>query len=295
MKSLLDTLREKGVLLSDGAWGTLLHQRGLQPGECPQIWTITHREDVLAVAKGYIDAGSDLILNNSFGANPVTLEHYGLGESAVEINMAAASISREAAGDDHLVLGSIGPSGKLLMMGEITEDILFEGFRLQAESLKIGGVDAICIETMAALDEACIAIRAAKEATNLEVACTFTFERSANGEYRTIMGVSPEEMVSAVKKAGADVIGTNCGNGVTEMLEIVRIIRQIDTSTPLLVQANAGKPLYENGKTIFPEQPEIMAAKVTELIRSGANIVGGCCGTTPEHIRVLAREIRKQK
>lgn len=293
MKSLLELLKEKGTLISDGAWGTLLHQRGLQPGECPELWNITHHDDVFAVAKSYIDAGADLILTNSFGGSPLKLDHYGLRDRTAELNRAAASISREAAGNDHLVLGSIGPTGKILMMGEVSEQELYDGFFIQASALKNGGVNAICIETMSAIDEACIAIRAAKDSTNLEVACTFTFEKTALGEYRTIMGASPEEMVLAVKDAGADVIGTNCGNGFDQMIEIVTAIRKIDTSTPLLVHANAGKPLYENGQTIFPETPEIMTAKVNDLINCGANIIGGCCGTTPLHIKALATEIRR--
>jgi 5-methyltetrahydrofolate--homocysteine methyltransferase len=295
MKSFLEFLKKGNILISDGAWGTLLHQRGLQPGECPELWNITHRDDVYAIAKSYIDAGSDIILTNSFGGHPVKLEHYGLQDRAAELNAAAAAISREAAGTDHIVLGSIGPTGKILMMGEISEQKLHEGFYIQAETLKNGGIDAICIETMSAIDEACIAIRAAKESTNLEVVCSFTFEKTALGEYRTMMGVSPEEMVHAVKEAGADVIGTNCGNGFDQMIEIVRAIRKVDNSTPLLVHANAGKPIYENGETIFPETPEMMGAKVNELINCGANIIGGCCGTTPEHIKALAREIRKHQ
>jgi 5-methyltetrahydrofolate--homocysteine methyltransferase len=295
MKSLLELLKKGNILISDGAWGTLLHQRGLQPGECPELWNITHRDDVYAIAKSYIDAGSDIILTNSFGGHPIKLEHYGLQDRAAELNKAAGSISREAAGADHIVLGSIGPTGKILMMGEISEEKLHEGFCIQAEALKDGGIDAICIETMSAIDEAIIAIRAAKESANLEVVCTFTFDKTALGEYRTMMGVSPEEMVHAVKEAGADVIGTNCGNGFDQMIEIVRAIRKADNFTPLLVHANAGKPIYENGVTIFPETPEMMGAKVNELINCGANIIGGCCGTTPEHIKVLAREIRKHQ
>jgi 5-methyltetrahydrofolate--homocysteine methyltransferase len=295
MKSLLEFLKEKGTLISDGAWGTLLYERGLQPGECPEMWNVTHRDDVFAIAKGYIDAGADIILTNSFGGNPVKLEQYGLKEKAVELNTAATSISREAAGFDHLVLGSIGPSGKILMMGEISEQELYDGFFIQASALKNGGVDAICVETMSAIDEAILAIRAAKQATGLEVVCTFTFEKTAMGEFRTMMGVSPEEMVLAVKEAGADVIGSNCGNGFDQMIEIVKAIRRIDSYTPLLVHANAGKPVYENGVTSFPETPEMMAARVNELINCGANIIGGCCGTTPAHISALAMEVRKHQ
>jgi 5-methyltetrahydrofolate--homocysteine methyltransferase len=294
MKSLLTLLKDGKILLSDGAWGTLLHQRGLQPGECPELWNITHREDVFAIAKSYIDAGADIILTNSFGGHPFKLSHYGLQDRVAELNEAAAVISREAAGPDHFVLGSVGPTGVILMMGEVSESALYDGFCIQAESLKKGGVDAICVETMSAIDEASLAIRAARESTGLEVVCTFTFETMLTGEYRTMMGVSPAEMVQAVKEAGAVIIGTNCGNGFDQMIDIVKEIRKADPSTPILVHANAGKPIFREGETIFPETPEMMAAKVQSLIESGANIIGGCCGTTPAHIRALANKIKTE-
>jgi len=292
MNSLLTALKNKKVLISDGAWGTFLHQRGLQPGECPELWNVTHRSDVFAIAKSYIDAGADMILTNSFGGSPLKLNHFGLLDRTTELNEAAAKISREAAGIEKLVLGSMGPTGAILMMGEVSEQEVYDGFSRQAQALKKGGVDAICVETMSAIDEASIAVRAAKESTGLEVVCTFTFEKTAAGEYRTMMGVSPSEMVQAIKEAGASVIGTNCGNGFDQMIDIVKEIRSIDPLTPILVHANAGKPLYQDGKTVFPETPEMMAAKVQDLINSGANIIGGCCGTTPAHIQRLVHAIR---
>jgi 5-methyltetrahydrofolate--homocysteine methyltransferase len=292
MSSLLEALKDKSILVSDGAWGTFLHQRGLQPGECPELWNSTHRDDVFAIAKSYIDAGADIILTNSFGGSPYKLEHYGLQDRTVELNEAAAAISREAAGADHLVLGSIGPTGVMLMMGEVSEEALYKGFCIQAKALKKGGVDAICVETMSALDEACLAIRASRESTGLEVVCTFTFDKTMSGEFRTMMGVSPADMVQAVKEAGASVIGTNCGNGFDQMIDIVKEIRTIDPLTPILVHANAGKPVFQDGATVFPETPEMMAAKVQDLIKSGANIIGGCCGTTPVHIQKLVHAIR---
>lgn len=295
MKSLLEILNNRKVLVSDGAWGTLLHQSGLQPGECPELWNITHRDEVYAIAKSYIDAGADIILTNSFGGSPVKLEHYGLQERAFELNEAAGFISREAAGPEKFVLGSIGPTGKILMMDEISEQKLFDGFSIQAEALKKGGVDAICVETMSAIDEACIAIRAAKKATNLEVVCTFTFEKTPKDEYRTMMGVSPHEMAVALKNAGADIIGANCGNGFNQMIEIVSQIREVNSSIPILVHANAGKPIFQDGNTVFPETPQVMVAKVQDLIDCGANIIGGCCGTTPAHIKALVKEIRRHK
>jgi 5-methyltetrahydrofolate--homocysteine methyltransferase len=292
MNSLLTALKNKKILISDGAWGTFLHERGLQPGECPELWNSTHRDDVFAIAKSYIDAGADIILTNSFGGSPAKLEHYGLQDRTAELNETAAAISREAAGTDHLVLGSIGPTGVMLMMGEVSEETLYDGFCVQAGALKKGGVDALCIETMSALDEACLAIRASRESSGLEVACTFTFEKTINGTFRTMMGVSPAEMVQAVKEAGASVLGTNCGNGFDQMIDIVREIRSIDPLTPILVHANAGKPVFQDGKTVFPETPEMMAAKINDLIKSGANIIGGCCGTTPAHIQKLVQAMR---
>ena len=293
MRSICSSLKNKKILVSDGAWGTLLQQRGLPPGECPELWNITHRADVLGVAKGYIDAGADMIETNSFGASPSKLGHYGLADRAAELNEAAAAISREAAGGDHFVLGSMGPTGVILMTGDVSEKTLFEGFCIQAKALEKGGADALCIETMSAIDEACCAIRAARESTRCEIICTFTFDKTVAGEYRTMMGVSPAEMAAAVKEAGADIIGANCGNGFERMIDIVRDIRTVDPRTPVLVHANAGKPEIKDGKTIFPETPAMMASRAGDLIMAGANIIGGCCGTTPAHITALAKAIRR--
>jgi 5-methyltetrahydrofolate--homocysteine methyltransferase len=295
MRSILEKLKQNKILISDGAWGTFLYERGLQPGECPELWNITHRDDVFAIAKSYIDAGADIILTNSFGGSPAKLESFGLQDRAAELNEAAAKISREAAGEDHLVLGSIGPTGVMLLLGEVPEQILYDGFYLQAEALMKGSADAICIETMSDINEACLAIKAAKHSTGLEIVCTFTFDRTIDGKYKTMMGVTPADMVRAVKEAGASVIGTNCGNGFSQMIDIVREIRKVDKTTPVLVHANAGLPTFIDGKTIYPETPEMMAGKVNELIKSGADIIGGCCGTTPDHIKAFARKVRIMK
>ena len=292
MRSILKRLEEGKILISDGAWGTFLHELGLEVGDCPEIWNVTHRQQVLSIAKSYIDAGADMILTNSFGAHPIRLQHYGLQDRAFELNETAAAISREAAGNDHFVLGSMGPSGAILLMGEHSEEEVYDGFRIQVEGLAKGGADAICVETMSAIDEACLAIKAAKEITNLEVACTFTYNKTVHGYYRTMMGVSPEDMIKAVKNAGADIIGANCGIGFDQMIEVVQSIRQTDKKTPVLVHANAGMPIIKEGKTIFPETPEIIAPKIKHLINAGANIIGGCCGTSPEHIKTLVREVR---
>lgn len=277
------------VLLSDGAWGTFLQRKGLQPGQCPELWNVDRRDDVLDVATRYVDAGADMIETNSFGASRFKLDHFGLVGRAPELNEAAAAISRQAAGPDRHVLASIGPTGKILMMGDVSEEQLYEAFAEQAAALERGGADTICVETMSAIDEACIAIKAARESTELEVACTFTFEKTIDGQYRTMMGVSPTEMAAAVIEAGARVIGSNCGNGFARMIDVVKEFRTVNADIPVLIHANAGAPEVRDGQTVFPETPQDMAALFPDLVAAGASIVGGCCGTTPEHIAALAR------
>ena len=275
------------VLVSDGAWGTFLQQKGLRPGECPELWNVTHREAVLDIARSYVNVGADMIETNSFGGSRFKLEKYGLGDRVTELNRAAAEISREAAGDLALVLGSIGPTGKMLIMEEVSPEELYEAFREQAMALEAGGADAIVVETMTDLDEAVLAVKAAHENTGLEVICTMTFDKLVTSEYRTMMGISPSEMIQPLIDAGASIVGTNCGNGMAGMISVVEEIRRAHPSIPILVHANAGIPLYRDGKTIFPEGPQEMAAHVEALRVAGASIIGGCCGTTPEHIRKI--------
>ena len=294
MKSILATIAEKKILVSDGGWGTFLYAKGLKMGECPELWNKTHRDDVLEIARSYVEAGSDMIETNSFGGSKIKLEQYGISDKTYELNKLAAEISREAA-KENFVLGSVGPTGKFLMMEEVTENDLYDAFRSQIEGLRDGGADAICIETFYDIQEAEIAIKAAKENSNLEVICTFTFDKGADGKFNTMMGIDPGHMVESVVKTGVDIIGTNCGNGFEGMIEIVSEIRDANSTIPILVHANAGLPIEEDGKQVYPDSPEKMAELTPALINAGANIIGGCCGTTPEHISSIKKVVESIK
>jgi len=292
---ILERIAEGKVLVSDGAWGTFLHQKGLKADECPESWNLKHPEEVMEIAKSYVEAGADIILTNSFGASPLKLEGYGLEGEAFRLNKSAAELSKKAAGERSLVLGSVGPTGKMVMMGEASAPEVYNGFMEQAKGLAEGGADGIVIETMTDPEEARLAIEAARKVTELDIACTFTFTKNQDGTYRTIMGTDVEAYLEMAKLAGADIIGANCGNGTAGMIEIVREIRALDPRIPVLVHANAGLPVYQDGKTVFPESAQEMASQIEELVAAGANIVGGCCGTTPEHIRQIVQVLATTK
>lgn len=290
-EKIVNALRSGNILVSDGAWGTFLQQKGLKTDECPDYWSVTHPDTVLDIAKSYVEAGADVVETNSFGASSLKLSQYKLEDKASEINQAAASLSRQAAGENRWVLGSMGPTGKMVLTNQVTEEELYASFKEQAIALEKGGVDAICIETMFALDEAVQAIKAAKENTNCEIIATFTFELTKKEEYRTMMGVTPTSYAKAAVDAGADILGTNCGNGMKRMIDIVKEIRSVFQEKPILVHANAGLPQLINGKESYPEKPEEMANLVPALVKAGANIIGGCCGTSPAHIRAIKNAV----
>lgn len=294
MKRISDKIKEGKVLVSDGAWGTFFQQKGLQPGECPESWNINNPEAVFEIAKSYISAGADMIETNSFGGSVFKLKSYSLEDMVYEINKSAAEISRKAAGQNKHVLGTIGPTGKIIMTGEVTMDELFDAFKVQATALAEGGADTIVVETMSDMEEALAAIRAAKT-TTCEVICTMTFEKSGEGAYHTMMGITPEQMTQQIIDEGIDIIGANCGNGIQNMIGIVSEIRKKNKDIPVLIHANAGAPVYKDGETIFPETPDEMATYVQSLIDAGANIIGGCCGTTPDHIKKIVEIVRKMQ
>lgn len=290
MKSLLDRIKDGEILISDGAMGTFLQDKGLKPGECPESWTVLHPDAVKSIAEAYIASGSDIVETNSFGGTSYKLKEFGLADKVEEYNIAAAKLAKEAMGKKGYVAASVGPTGQIVEDegGFVTEQNLYNAFKEQIAALKDGGADAICIETMSSVAEAVQAIKAAKENTDLPIICTFTFEMGARG-FRTMMGVAPERAAEEAVAAGADVIGANCGNGIAGMIEITKQMRAVMPDTPILIHANAGMPVFEDGKTVFKETPEDMASRVKELIAAGANIIGGCCGTTPDHIAAMAK------
>ncbi len=276
-----------GPVITDGAWGTQLQAQGLGAGECPDIWNLTHPEKVEKVARAYVDAGSHVILTNTFGSTRMRLADHDAGVKVMEINRAGVEISRRAAAGQARVFASIGPTGKMLAMGEVTEDDLATTFTEQASALAHAGADALLLETFADLDETRIAIAAAKK-TGLPVIASLVFDSGIQRD-RTMMGATPEDVVNALSETGIDVIGANCGRGIEGYLPIAKRLRAA-TTLPIWIKANAGLPEVIGGKTLYPANPDFFADKAREIISAGANFIGGCCGTSPEFIRALVKK-----
>ncbi|MFA6075827.1 MAG: homocysteine S-methyltransferase family protein [Negativicutes bacterium] len=275
----------------DGGLGTMLHAAGLTPGECPELWNIAKPEIITAVHRAYIDAGADIIETNTFGANFIKLQEYQLEERHDEINLKAAQNARAALRSNQLVAGSIGPTGKMLQpLGELSFDDAYTCFVRQISVLDAAGVDLFIIETMIDLQEARAALVAAKSVTKKPVFCHLSF--AANG--RTMSGTDAQTAAIVLDKLGADVIGVNCSTGPAEMLEIIRTLRTA-TNKPISALPNAGLPILFQGNTMFPMQPAEFAEWATRLYEAGADYIGGCCGTTPEHIAAVVRKLQSCK
>jgi methionine synthase I (cobalamin-dependent) len=288
MHALLTELLAAGPVVTDGAWGTQLQARGLVSGECPDAWNLTHPERVEQVARAYVDAGSRVILTNTFRSNRLALAGYALADQATALNQAGAAISCRAAAGRARVFASIGPSGKMLLMGEVTEEELSAAFHEQAQALAAGGAEGLVIETMADVAEAKLAVAAAR-ATGLPVVASMTFDAGAEKD-RTMMGVTPEQAAEELTAAGADVIGANCGQGIAGYVAICRRLRAA-TDRPLWIKANAGVPEVIEGQTVWRATPAEFASHGPALIEAGASFLGGCCGTGPAFIAALAQAL----
>jgi len=294
MKSLLKRLKDSEVLVADGAMGTMLFDFGLKPGEPPESFNLTRPEVLEEIASRYLDAGAEIIQTNTFGASPLRLSHYSLDDKTEEINKDAVIAVKKVVGDRAYVSASCGPSGKLLKpYGDTEAEEIYNSFERQIKALISAGVDAICVETMTDLREATLAIKAAKTVSpSTPVMATMTFDPTPRGFY-TVMGVSIEDAAQGLKEAGADIIGSNCGNGIENMIKIAKEFKKY-SKLPIIIQSNAGIPEMQGDKPVYPETPEFMAERAKELISSGVSIIGGCCGTTPEHVKAIREMVDRE-
>ncbi len=286
-----EQLAEK-ILLIDGAMGTQLYLKGLPVGESSEKWNLEHPETVLQIHQDYVTAGADIILTNTFGGNRFKLADHHLDDKVIEINRAAAEIARKAAGNNVFIAASIGPTGQFLEpLGTVPETEMIQMYAEQIKVLVASGIDIVCIETMSDVAEAGCAVKAAKNVSPLPVIASMTYQKGKLG-YRTMMGQDIPTCVASLTDAGADLVATNCGYGIDQMIEIVKEMRE-NTDLPIMAEPNAGLPELVAGRTIYNETAMMMASKLEQLIDAGARIVGGCCGTTPEYIQKFRAIIDK--
>jgi 5-methyltetrahydrofolate--homocysteine methyltransferase len=291
MHALIERLVAQKPVLTDGAWGTELQKRGLEPGTSADAWNLEHPERVEAVAQSYVDAGSRVILTNTFQANRVALERHGLSDRLRELNRTGVEISRRAARDRAYVFASIGPTGRMLAAGETSETELRQIFAEQVQALAEAGPDAFVIETMSDPGEAKCAVLAARESGLPVVAC-IAFDSGRN-KTQTVMGTTTQEAAETLAAAGADVIGANCGQGIERYLELYRGLASA-TGLPIWLKPNAGSPKLVGSEARYRITPEAFAEDATALAGAGVAFIGGCCGTTAEFIAVLKRALSSE-
>jgi 5-methyltetrahydrofolate--homocysteine methyltransferase len=291
MVNILSRIKSGDILLSDGAMGTMLMSKGLKSGECPEVFNLVKQDILKEIAQAYLDAGADLIQTNTFGASPLKLSFYGLEGKTEEINRNAVQSVKEIVDEKAYVNASVGPSGKMIYpLGELTQDLLFDNYSRQIKALIYAGADVISIETMSDILEAVIAVKAAKKIKkDIPVIASMTFEKTKRGFY-SIMGVTIQRAAEELKNAGADIIGSNCGYGIMDMIDIAKEFRKC-SDLPIIIQSNAGIPQIRNGNLFFPESNEFMSSHIKELVDAGVSIIGGCCGTTPEYISSFRKEL----
>jgi 5-methyltetrahydrofolate--homocysteine methyltransferase len=293
MKKLLQDAIKERPLLGDGAMGTQLMIAGLEQGNCGEAWNLTLPERVLAIQRRYVEAGSDCLITNTFGGSRIMLNRHSEADHVVEVNRAGVEIARRAFGDkEGYVLGDIGPFGGLLEpFGDFTEAQVRSAFEEQAAALVDAGADAIIIETQTSLEELLIGIQASKAAGAQCIIGSMAYDVTLDGStFRTMMGIEPERAAEFMEEHGAHIVALNCGTGMEmeRARDAVERYRNV-TSLPVMVQPNAGKPQLINMKVVYDETPEQMVKGLIPLLRAGANIVGSCCGSTPEHIRAFRK------
>jgi 5-methyltetrahydrofolate--homocysteine methyltransferase len=288
--SVLQLIQER-ILVLDGAMGSLLMEKGLPPGKPTESWNASNPEKVQEIHQDYFNAGSDVVLTNTFGGSRLKLEAHNYGDKTEEFNLKAVELAKAVCPDGCYVAGDIGPSGKFLPpLGDATIDDFNNNYNEQASILANAGVDFFFIETMVDLLEAEAAVKAAKKVSNIPIFASITYQRTKRG-YFTIMGNSVNQCCEVLEKAGASIIGANCTIGSDEMIDIVPLLKA-GTKKPISVKPNAGKPNLIKGETIYPTKPKDFAQDLTQMIFHGARIVGGCCGTNPEFIEVLVKQLK---
>lgn len=292
---LLGRLAKREILISDGAIGSVLLSRGLPKAQCPESYNLTHPSVLREIAGEYLNAGAEIIQTNTFGGSPLKLNDYALADKTEVINRNAVNAVRSAVGENAFVSGSCGPSGKILKPYGDTDPLeIYESFHRQIDTLITAGVDVICIETMTDLNEAMSALKAARDiSSDIPVIVTMTFDATPRGFY-TIMGTDIPTAAKTLTGGGADIIGSNCGNGIANMVRIAEEFTS-ETEYPVIIQSNAGLPELKNGKIFYSETPDFMAEKAVELAELDVLIIGGCCGTTPDHIRAIRERIDQLK